>query len=247
MTTMPKRIIYAFPHAGASASVYRGWEDRLKEDGELLFKPIEIPGRDSLSREKVIDDLHQLSERICEEICADFAHRQKNGVTEWATFGHSFGGVLSFIVSAILADKYDMPPLFSVISGSIAPSVQPNDDRHLWTDEQIISKMRADNGTPEAILNEPSFARRLVTQLRTDYILRRQFLAFSDKKVKHPLIMVSADNDEHVSDEMQLEWQNHTTSTTRLISIVGGHFAVYSHFDEMKALFLQTRDEYKCH
>ncbi|CDG22366.1 conserved protein of unknown function [Xenorhabdus poinarii G6] len=236
----PKRVIYAFPHAGASASVYRTWLSRFKEDTSLVFKPIEIPGRDMLNHEKVIDNLPLLVDRICTDIHVDFINRQQAGVTEWVTFGHSFGGVLSFIVSAALSENYAMHPLFSVISGSIAPSIQADDDRHLWTDEQIISKMRADNGTPESILNEPAFARRLVTSLRTDYILRHQFLAFADKKVSQPLDIISADKDEHVTEEMQAAWRHHTFATTQLHLIEGGHFAIYNYFDLVKALFLQT-------
>ncbi|MBC3378413.1 thioesterase [Serratia fonticola] len=239
-SSAPKRIIYAFPHAGASASVYRAWLGRFKGDSNLVFKPIEIPGRDVLSREKAIDNLPLLVDRICADIHADFALHQQAGTTEWVTFGHSFGGVLSFIVSAALAENYAMRPLFSVISGSIAPSVQADDDRHLWTDDQIISKMRADNGTPESILNEPAFARRLVTSLRTDYILRHQFLEFVDKKVSQPLDVISADQDENVTEEMQAAWRNHTLATTQLHPIEGGHFAIYNYFDLVKALFSQV-------
>ncbi|AJI93743.1 thioesterase domain protein [Yersinia ruckeri] len=238
------RVVYAFPHAGAGTGVYRHWLSRFNDESKLVFSPVGIPGRDRLSREKVIDDLAVLASRISADIYADFTQRKKAGITEFATFGHSFGGVLSVIVSHLLADKYGMNPVFSVVSGSIAPTAQAEDDRYLWSDEKILEKMRADNGTPESILREPAIARRLVTALRTDYILRQQFLAYRDMRVEQPLLLISADKDEHVTAQMQLAWLNHTRSRVSVTEIQGGHFAVYDNFNTVRTLLSQSSVEH---
>ncbi len=244
MVTSNKRIVYAFPHAGAGTGVYRHWCNRFSDTNTLVFNPVGIPGRDRLSREKIIDDLPTLANRICEDIYADFSQHQKTGIKEFATFGHSFGGVLSFVVSHMLAAKYGITPLFSIISGSIAPSLQPQDDRHRWSDDQILEKMRSDNGTPDSILSEPAMARRLVTALRTDYILRQQFLTYQATTVAQPLMLISAQKDEHITLQSQYAWQNHTRSSVSVTEIEGGHFAVYENFNIVSMLLMQSRSEH---
>lgn len=244
MTSLSKRIVYAFPHAGAGPAIYRPWCNRFNDGGNIIFSPVGIPGRDRLSQEKVIDDLAELVDRICEDIYADFSQRKKVGIKEFATFGHSFGGVMSFIVSHELAERYGIIPHFSVISGSVAPCIQPQDDRHLWCDDRIMEKMRSDNGTPASILREPAIARRLVTALRTDYILRQQFLAYQNTKVTQPLWVVSAKKDEHVILESQFAWKNHTYSSVEITEIEGGHFSVYENFDIISRLLTRSSDEY---
>ncbi|EQB98881.1 thioesterase II family protein [Photorhabdus temperata] len=231
MINNPTRIVYAFPHAGANSMVYRPWVNKIPAESSVRIKPIEIPGRGVLSRENVIDDLAVLSERIAAEINADFQQQRNKGIQEWATFGHSFGGVLSMVVTSVMTKKYEIVPAFSVVSGSIAPSIQASDDRHLWTDDKILSKTKDDNGTSEAILNEATLVRRIIAQLRADYVIRRQFLQHRNMKVDHPLILVSADNDHHATTEQLNAWKKHTSKATEMISIEGDHFAVYKHFD----------------
>lgn len=239
MNQQPHRVIYAFPHAGASSGVYAPWLRQLNNDPELRFQPVSIPGRGQLSRENGIEDLNLLAERLAEDIASDFTLQRAQGIRDWATFGHSFGGVLSTIVTQKLADKYQMQPQFSVISASVAPSVQPEDNRHQWPDEKILAKVRSDNGTPESILNEPAFARRLVTQLRTDYILRHQFLAWADLQVDQPLLLIAADDDAHVTPQMLQAWKNHTHAQCEQVTINGGHFVIYQHLDLVRSLLVR--------
>ncbi len=241
MNQQPHRVIYAFPHAGASSEIYAPWLRQLQNDPELRFQPVNIPGRGRFSRENGIENLNMLAERLAEDIANDFILQRAQGVSDWATFGHSFGGVLSIIVTEKLANKYQMHPAFSVISASVAPSAQPEDTRHQWPDEKILAKVRSDNGTPESILNEPAFARRLVTQMRTDYILRHQFLTRCDLKVSQPLILIAADNDAHVTPLMLQAWRNHTHAQCEQITIKGDHFAVYQHLERVRSVLVRQK------
>ncbi|MEN4807104.1 thioesterase II family protein [Pantoea agglomerans] len=239
MNQQPHRVIYAFPHAGASSGIYASWLRQLQNDPEIRFMPVNIPGRGKFSRENGIESLNLLVERLAEDIANDFKLQSAKGIRNWATFGHSFGGVLSAFVTEKLLTQHKMSPDFSIISASVAPSVQPEDTRHQWPDEKILEKVRSDNGTPESILNEPAFARRLVTQLRTDYILRHQFLNRCDLKVPQPLILIAADKDVDVPHHMLQAWQNHTLAQCKHIMIEGDHFAIYQHLDLVRSLLVR--------
>lgn len=240
MIKSSKSIVYAFPHAGAGTGIYNDWVKQSRNDKNIIIVPVGIPGRDKLSRENIIDDLLCLTDRIATDIYTDFMQRSKNEHLNFVTFGHSFGGVLSFIVSQKIDLNFNLTPLLSIISGSIPPSIQQEDERHLWTDKEILSKMRIDNGTPERILNEPAIARRLVTSLRTDYILRHQFLGYRHTKVHQPLSIIAADKDEHVSKDILLAWQEHSYVPIKITEIKGGHFSIYQNYCTVVSLLNQN-------
>ena len=231
MNANGNRVIYAFPHAGASASVYRPWLNPSHEGRNALLSPIDLPGRGSLAREASIQQLDKLVEQLAKNISQDFRLQKLAGITQWVTFGHSFGGVLSVAVTKQLELHHDMSPEFSVVSGSIAPCVQEYDELHTWTDEQILGKVKADMATPDAVLNIPALAQRIVAQLRSDYIIRSQ--------VDQPLTLISASADQYISRESMTAWKNHTSGQTSLIEIEGDHFAVYRHWDFIKQELLR--------
>ncbi|WP_330961201.1 thioesterase II family protein [Photobacterium sp. 53610] len=230
MTSHKTRVIYAFPHAGASASVYRPFCKQHEAEGTTLLQPVEMPGRGVLAREPEVSNLEVLAGQLADTIFRDFRLKQQQGIHGWATFGHSFGGVLSVVVTRVLSEKYGMHPAFSVVSGSVPPSEQPYDDLHLWSDESLLQKMRADQGTPDTVLNEPVLAKRFVGQIRTDFQIRSQFLQLKEMRVAQPLVLVSASDDPHVPEETIQAWQRHTTGGTTLIRLNGDHFAVYQHW-----------------
>ncbi|NQD91423.1 thioesterase [Pseudomonas sp. CrR25] len=231
MTPGSGRVIYAFPHAGASAAVYRPWIKLASAATGAILQPVELPGRGVLGREAEIRALDDLVERLADTISADLRRRQADGAVEWGTFGHSFGGVLSVAVSHALARMHRLTPVVSVVSGSVPPSLQKVDNLHEWTDEQILQKTRDDQATPSAVLAEPAMARRIVAQLRNDFIIRSQFRTLSDMVVEHPLTLVAATLDPHVSAEQMTAWRHHTAKATSFIAIDGDHFAVYRHWD----------------
>ncbi|WP_075180848.1 thioesterase II family protein [Pantoea sp. 1.19] len=236
MKSQPLRTVFAFPHAGAGEGVYRPWARQLAGDPGLRFCPLAIPGRDSLSQEKPPTDLMTLVWRLAEQIDGLLTSSEQSG-GDFITFGHSFGGVISLLVTDVLATTFQRQPSFSILSGSVAPSIQTEDDRHQWSDAQILARIREDKGTPEAILNEAAMARRLVTAMRTDYLLRQQFLRYRHLQVAQPLVLISAREDVHVPLAAQSAWQQHTRALTEITEIPGGHFAVYQHLNTVNALF----------
>ncbi|WP_089082861.1 thioesterase II family protein [Aquitalea magnusonii] len=232
MTMRPRRVVYAFPHAGGSAALYRVWQAQPWNDGLLV--PVEMPGRGLRIRMPAMESLPELTAWLADKLCADLRERQAPGVAEWATFGHSFGGVLSVIVASEMNRRHGLTPRFSAVSASIAPGIQPDDARHLLSDEQILAMARADQGTPEAVLREPALASRVVAQLRCDYRLRRQFLAHRGLKVPQPLHLIGAEQDPHVSLAQLRAWEHHSEAGTALHTIPGDHFAIYRHWSRVR-------------
>ncbi|POZ61407.1 thioesterase II family protein [Chromobacterium alticapitis] len=241
MSARPRRVVYAFPHAGGSAALYRAWQAEAWDDGVLA--PVEMPGRGSRIRMLAMENLPELAAWLADQLCADLRERQAQGVAEWATFGHSFGGVLSVIVASEMSRRHGLTPRFSVVSASIAPSIQPDDERHLFSDEQILAVARADQGTPEAVLREPALAGRVAAQLRCDYRLRRQFLAHRALKVPQTLRLIGAEQDPHVTLQQLRAWEAHSEGGAELHTIPGDHFAIYRHWQRVRDILSSSPRE----
>ncbi|CAM3844276.1 thioesterase II family protein [Xenorhabdus thuongxuanensis] len=241
METNCRRVIYAFPHAGATTAIYRPWLTDLMTTQSAILQPVAIPGRGYLAKEPEIHDLDSLIERLASDIWTDFQQKQAQGITEWITFGHSFGGALSIAVGQAIIKNYGTSPLFGVVSSSVPPHRQPKDERHEWTDEQLIQKTKADQGTPEAILNEPALIKPIIRQLRNDYLIRSQFPQLGNIQVSYPLVLVSATRDSYVTLADMEAWKNYTSDDISLIHIEGDHFAVYHHWDVIKQILLSEK------
>ncbi|UIP30280.1 thioesterase II family protein [Photobacterium sp. TLY01] len=230
MSANKNLVVYAFPHAGASANVYRPFCKLHQDKGTALLHPVEMPGRGVLGREPEVTCLHTLAEKLADTLCSDFRQKQLQGIQRWATFGHSFGGVLSVAVTDVMHKKYGIKPAYSMVSGSVPPCEQDIDDLHLWSDESLLQKMREDQGTPNTVLNEPALARRYVAQLRSDFLVRSQFPSLRDLRVLQPLLLVAASDDPHVTEEQLQQWRRHTVDRISMIRVNGDHFAVYRHW-----------------
>ena len=229
-----KRVVYAFAHAGANVNTYIPWVNLANSDDALIFCPIERPGRGRLSSEPEENDLSELIAFLAREVYQDYLCKQQQGYSEWATFGHSFGGVISAAVAQKLTESYQMKPAVSVISGSVAPCVQKPEYLNILSDEEILQKLRADQGTPEAILNEPLLVTPIIRQLRNDYVLKGQFEEVACLQLHHPVVLISARDDVDIPLNKIEAWQRHCKFPTTTIEIDGGHFAIYQNWAEVR-------------
>ncbi|MBQ4839742.1 thioesterase II family protein [Pseudoalteromonas luteoviolacea] len=238
MSVDKKRVVYAFPHLGAGAAVYNAWSKYAQEQSQLLFKAIEIPGRGALGGEAHIQELDELVNKLADALHLHYVSAQDQ-CQDWITFGHSFGGVISMAVNQLLERKYGMRPTFSIISASPAPCVQEQENLHLLSDEAILEKIRRDKGTPEAVLNQPLIANRLIKQLRSDYTVKSQFGALKHMRVKQPLTLITASKDFDVPERDVFAWQEHSTGKTKHVEVAGDHFAIYDNWDVVEREMLQ--------
>lgn len=233
-----KRLVYAFAHAGGSSMLYRQWKDRLKNCDSVELVAVDLPGRGTMAQQPAITDLTRLAKILADHIHADLVQRGREACRNWITFGHSFGGVLSFAVAKSMEQLHGRCPLFSIVSGSLAPAIQEKDNLHTLSDEAILARLKSDNGTPAQILEEPVLARRVVSHMRNDYEVRRQFTQMQHHKASHPLLTLCGKDDQFVTPEMMGAWKNHTASLIRQWEIPGGHFSVYNYLDLIMPLFL---------
>ncbi|TWP50748.1 thioesterase [Lentzea tibetensis] len=210
--------LYCFPHAGATTSVYRPWQAP-----GVQVVGVDRPGRGLRAREPKVLDYPEVVASTAEYVAADL---ESAGRVPFATFGHSFGAMLSLAVAAEVERIAGTPPLCAVVSAALPPRLQPPvDDTAGMSDADLLDKIAADGGTAPELLSSPAMAGFLVGLMRDDYAVRRQFPRDIGLRVGFPLTMVAARDDAHLSPEQMWAWAEHTTGPVRRVEVPGGHFA----------------------
>lgn len=214
--------LYCFPHAGATSSVYRQWRSLAGPGLDVVG--VDPPGRGTRAREPKLGDYRTLVRAMAEHVLADL--RQAPG-EDYATFGHSFGAMVSLAVADAVARASGTPPRQAVLSAALPPASQPpGDETTALTDAELLDKIARDGGTPPELLTSSAMAGHLVGLLREDYAIRRQFHRDTALRVDFPLTLVAARDDPYVSARQMWAWAEHTTARCRRIEVPGDHFAV---------------------
>lgn len=228
--------LYCFPYAGASSSVYRPWE--LLAPPVLRIRGVESPGRGTRMREPAASDYRSLVQTLADSVTADLLQaRDVDPHVRYATFGHSFGSLLSVSVGATLAHALKQRPLRAFLSAGLPPRLHPSvDELAPFTDQEVLDKIVADGGTSPEILTSKAMRRILVRQLRQDHSIRRQFSLERGLCVDFPLTLIAARDDGHISPHQVWQWSEHSTGACRRVEIPGGHFAAFQEPDQIIAI-----------
>jgi pyochelin biosynthesis protein PchC len=88
--------LVCFPPAGAAASFYRGWAERLPHSVELVA--VCYPGRETRIGEPAWEDMHALAEAVTTEFST-------LPPMDTALFGHSMGASLAFEIARRLEER----------------------------------------------------------------------------------------------------------------------------------------------
>ncbi|MBE8520936.1 thioesterase [Amycolatopsis sp. H6(2020)] len=219
--------LYCVPYAGATSSIYRQWP-RLADAG-LRVVGIDQPGRGTRSREPRIGDYRDLVESMANQVIADLAQSgNQGGEPRYATFGHSFGAMLSLAVADAVTRAAGQAPVLSVLSAALPPRLQPpGGEPAALTDVQLLDKIRGDGATAPELLAQDAVAGYLVRLMRADYAIRDQFHRDSSLVVGFPLTTIAAREDPYVSPDRMRRWAEHSGAPCRHLEIDGGHFAAF--------------------
>src|SRR5687768_15465290 len=112
---MPTFSLLMLPFAGGSKYSYRAYEE--KAPGLLEIIPLDYPGRGAQSGERLITDAVELAK--------DLYHQVKwriNNDQPYAIFGHSMGGLMTYLLADTILKQGGRPPLHLFVTGTGGPS-----------------------------------------------------------------------------------------------------------------------------
>jgi pyochelin biosynthetic protein PchC len=199
--------LVCFPHAGASATAYRGWATELPDTVEVVT--VQYPGRMDRHREPALRRMPDLVAALTEELLPLTGR-------PYALFGHSMGGAIAY-ETALRLPAANLTHL--VVSGRRPPGAGPHPG-HGLSGEDALARY---GSTPAAILEDPELRRLALGILEAD----RSLLAAYEPslgRVDCPITAVLGDRDPDLSATEAAGWAGFTTGAFTLVELPGDHF-----------------------
>jgi medium-chain acyl-[acyl-carrier-protein] hydrolase len=210
------------PHAGASPSTFRGWNDHIPKTYELLA--VRLAGRGSRVDEPLATTVKNIVEPLARAVEPLLQSSAKAVV-----FGHSLGALLSLELVYELRRLGVKPPALLVVSGRTVPGTGRTLRLHELPDRHLIREVqRIYGGIPREILVEPAMLKRMLPILRADLAVNENYMATQEAPLDSGILALGGTEDPHVTrTELEL-WRNRTTGAFDCAQFEGGHFYLSS-------------------
>ncbi|WP_262391324.1 thioesterase II family protein [Nocardiopsis sp. CNR-923] len=208
-------VLVLFPHAGGSASFYRGWADLLPEGCELWV--VQYPGREDRITEPLVPDMTELADAIAAELAPRLGG-------PYAVFGHSMGSAVAYETVRRLQEGPAGPPVHLFVSGRRVPSRQVRSRVHLLDDDGLVEIIEAMGATPAGILDDPEMRSLVLPVVRNDYRLIETYRPVAVPALDTPTTALAGAEDPTVTPDEVKEWARMTTRGCDIEVLPGGHF-----------------------
>jgi surfactin synthase thioesterase subunit len=211
--SLPRLV--CFPHAGGSASFFRGWAAQLPE---YQVYAVCYPGRGGRIAEPPPDDLRGMAVEVAEAIA-------KQGSDPVVLFGHSMGAVVALECARSLGQAH-IPVIHLFVSGSgdgEQPVAQENTGDA--SDADIIRQLVELGGTDPQIAADPEFQKLVIPYVRADTRIFHAYRMDLQPLLACPVTAIVGDED---ADADRRPWGELTTGVFNQLTVTGDHFYLIS-------------------
>ncbi len=209
--------LVCFPHAGGGTAPYR----RVASEVTDRYGVVLTPGRPPQPGGTTFTDLRQAAECVAAAVALAGPGSSEAAVTFW---GHSMGALLAF-ETALVLQEIGWTPRALVLTGRDAPG-GPAEERHLWSDADLVEHLRAVGGTPEAVLAElvdPATRDLIVGWLRHDLALLASHQD-GGGGIDCPVVVLGGRDDPSTTAAGLAAWRLRATGSVQVDRVPGGHF-----------------------
>jgi medium-chain acyl-[acyl-carrier-protein] hydrolase len=232
-----KLRMFCFPYAGAGASIFCNWQNKLSPDIEVCA--IKLPGREGRLTEPLFTELSPLVETLAKALLPDLD-------IPFIFFGHSMGALVSFEVARLLRKKYHKSPKHLFVSGRRAPQINKrNSSIHHLPDKLFIEELRRYNGTPEAILQNSELLALFLPILRADFAINDSYIYSDETPLDCPISAFGGLQDSGVTYNDIAAWHQHTNSNFLMHMCPGDHFFIKHESNQVLSVIQDESRIYK--
>ena len=220
--------LFCFPPAGAGASAFRTWPDRLPPNTELWA--VQLPGREERFTEPPVDRLQPIVNSMAEAFMEQLDR-------PYAFFGHSMGSLIAFELVRFLR-RAGMPlPICLFVSGQPAPQIEGSSPQRFdLPDKEFVEELRKMEGTSPDNLNNPELMDMLLPTLRADFAVCQTYQYYTEPPFACPVVAFGGEQDTECSVAQLELWREQTSWDFRMKTFPGGHFYMLT----SEAEFLDT-------
>jgi pyochelin biosynthesis protein PchC len=206
--------LFAFPHAGGSATFFRTWGRALPPDVETVG--VQYPGRLDRLREPCIEDVHEMADALLPALNGRLDR-------EFALFGHSLGAIVAYETARRLEARGIVPSAL-FLSSRPAPGVPERHTLDNLADDALVEELRRLGATPAELIEKSEMLDAILTSLRSDYRAVHRYQPRPGPPLTCPVVALLGDADPDVDAGEMKPWANLTTGPMTLHELSGDHF-----------------------
>ena len=216
--------VFCLPFAGGNRYSYR--EYKKKAPSFINFISLEYPGRGARIKEPLISDTDILVNDLYKDIITMI------GDGDYAIYGHSLGGLITYLLTRKLMENYHKLPIHLFISGTTGPSAISRGEkkRHLLPKQEFIQELKDLNGMPEEILENDELLEYYEPILRSDFRASENYVYKNCEPINIPITVITGNEEAMEIADIEL-WQKETTHVVDFKRFPGNHFFIYDHID----------------
>lgn len=227
---MKKLLLFCFPYAGGSATVYDKWKTLLEPGIELCN--VELAGKGRRVEEPLYDSVEEMVEDVYRLVAPRLTE------APYALFGHSMGSLVAYELAKRLQKAGKPAPVHVFFSGRSAPHLRSTpSDLHVpyreLSHEAFREKVMPLGGTSEELFEQPELMDILLPVLKNDFELAK---ATGCSRQVHRFdfdISVFAGKEELLTPEEIVGWKAYTNKMCSVYFFQGGHFFVNEVFEDV--------------
>jgi medium-chain acyl-[acyl-carrier-protein] hydrolase len=211
--------VVCFPYAGGTASVFNGLLGALPSDLDVCaFEP---PGRQKRGHEPLVTDMDALLQPLLDE-------------SGWLLdrpcvfLGHSLGSWMAFELARKLREVKQRLPVAMVLAGARAPQLPRPRALSALPDDVFMAELRAMNGTPSEVLDDPELMAYVQPRIRADFALGERYAPRTAPALQLPFVVLGGSSDRWVQAAHLQAWSVHCAGEFQLQLLPGDHFFIHS-------------------
>lgn len=224
--------LFCFPYAGAGASAFRSWVDKLSLLNVEVCA-VQLPGRETRLRESPFTRISPLVEALARVLLPYLD-------LPFAFFGHSMGALVSFELARQLRRQQSPSPLHLFVSSRRAPQLpNPYSSIHHLPDAAFIKELYRYNGTPQAVLEDPELRLLFLPLLRADLAVNETHVYTPEAPLNCSISAFGGLEDREASRNELDAWRVQTSKTFTLRMFPGDHFFLKKERDALLQVISQ--------
>ncbi|PHQ52200.1 thioesterase [Streptomyces cinnamoneus] len=217
----PRVRLVCFPHAGGTASYFRGWGRLVPYGVEVLA--VRYPGREDRLLEPLAQSMEELADGVLQAVPGLFD-------VPVAFFGHSMGASVAYEVALRLRAGAGPSPTALFLSGRSGPGHDRTRGLAAAGDAELIDDVVAMGGTDAQAFADPELRELVLPVIRADYALVERYRArIPDPELDVPVVAYHGDADPALDDDSVAAWQAVTRGPFDVRRFTGGHFYLADH------------------